>query len=102
MSSKTQQVQKQVDEVVGIMQDNIQKVMQRGEQLDSIQNKTDDLQNSSQQFRRGASRVRKQMWWKDMKMKLILGGIIGVILLVIIFSIVGTQANKSATPSPSP
>ncbi|RKO87829.1 hypothetical protein BDK51DRAFT_35319, partial [Blyttiomyces helicus] len=38
---KTQQVQQQVDEVVGIMQDNITKVMARGEQLDSLQNKTD-------------------------------------------------------------
>ncbi|KAI8810248.1 synaptobrevin, partial [Cladochytrium replicatum] len=86
--NKTVQVQRQVDEVVGIMQDNINKVMQRGEQLDTLQNKTEDLQNSSMQFRRGASRVRKQMWWKDMKMKLILGGVIAVIILVVIGSIV--------------
>ena len=39
-SSKTAQVQQQVDEVVGIMQDNIHKVVQRGEQLESLQNKT--------------------------------------------------------------
>jgi vesicle-associated membrane protein 4 len=38
--NKTHQVQQQVDEVVGIMQDNIHKVMQRGEQLDTLQNKT--------------------------------------------------------------
>ncbi|KAI9013076.1 synaptobrevin, partial [Gaertneriomyces semiglobifer] len=82
--NKTQQVQNQVDDVVGIMQDNINKVMQRGEQLDTLQNKTDDLQTSSLQFKRGANRVRKQMWWKDMKMKLILGGIIAVILIIII------------------
>jgi vesicle-associated membrane protein 4 len=37
---KTTQVQKQVDEVVGIMQENIHKVVQRGEQLESLQNKT--------------------------------------------------------------
>jgi len=39
-ASKTAQVQKEVDEVVGIMQDNIYKVVQRGEQLESLQNKT--------------------------------------------------------------
>ncbi len=39
-TSKTSQVQQQVDEVVGIMQDNIHKVVQRGEQLESLQNKT--------------------------------------------------------------
>ena len=45
--NKTHQVQQQVDEVVGIMQDNIHKVMQRGEQLDTLQNKTGKM--SSQQ-----------------------------------------------------
>jgi len=34
--NKAQQVQQQVDEVVGIMQDNIQKVMDRGERLDTF------------------------------------------------------------------
>jgi vesicle-associated membrane protein 4 len=33
-------VQAQVDEVVGIMHDNINKVMERGEKLDSLQTKT--------------------------------------------------------------
>lgn len=28
--------------------------------------------------------MRKQMWWKDMKMKLILGGVIAAILIIII------------------
>ncbi|TPX72712.1 hypothetical protein SpCBS45565_g00241 [Spizellomyces sp. 'palustris'] len=90
-AGKTTQVQNQVNEVVGIMQDNIDKVMQRGEQLDTLQNKTDDLQNSSLQFKRGANRVRKQMWWKDMKMKLILGGVIAAILIIIIVSIVASK-----------
>jgi vesicle-associated membrane protein 4 len=38
--SKTQNVQKEVDEVVGVMQNNIQKVMERGEKLDTLQNKS--------------------------------------------------------------
>ena len=59
--SKTAQVQGEVDEVVGIMHDNINKVMQRGEQLETLQDKSANLQDSSQQFKRGASRVRKQM-----------------------------------------
>ena len=39
-NQKTQQVQQQVDEVVGIMHENINKVMERGEKLDSLQTKT--------------------------------------------------------------
>ncbi|KAJ3159831.1 hypothetical protein HDU86_001483 [Geranomyces michiganensis] len=87
-SSKAAHVQNQVNEVTAIMQDNINKVMQRGEHLDTLQDKTDDLQNSSLQFKRGANRVRKQMWWKDMKMKLILGSVIAAILIIVIVVIV--------------
>lgn len=54
----------QIDDTVGVMRDNINKVSQRGERLDHLQNKTDDLAASAQGFRRGANRVRKQMWWK--------------------------------------
>lgn len=64
------------------MRENINKVSQRGERLDSLQDKTDNLAVSAQGFRRGANRVRKQMWWKDMKMRMCL--IIGIILLLII------------------
>ena len=46
------------------MRENINKVSQRGERLDTLQDKTDNLAVSAQGFRRGANRVRKQMWLK--------------------------------------
>jgi vesicle-associated membrane protein 4 len=64
------------------MRENINKVSQRGERLDALQDKTDNLAVSAQGFRRGANRVRKQMWWKDMKMRMCL--IIGIIILLVI------------------
>ncbi len=45
------------------MRENINKVSQRGERLDALQDKTDNLATSAQGFRRGANRVRKQMWY---------------------------------------
>jgi vesicle-associated membrane protein 4 len=67
------------------MRDNINKVSERGERLDSLQDKTDNLQRSAQGFRRGANRVRKAMWWKDMKMRMcIIGVIVAIILIAII------------------
>ena len=83
-TTNAKEVQGQVDEVVHIMNDNIQKVMQRGEHLDTLQDRTDNLQQSSMQFRRGANRVRKQMWWKNMKMNLIIGGVVLLIILIIV------------------
>lgn len=66
------------------MRENINKVSQRGERLDSLQDKTDNLAVSAQGFRRGANRVRKQMWWKDMKMRVCLAICVIVLLVVII------------------
>jgi len=51
----------QIDDTVGVMRENINKVSQRGERLDALQDKTDNLAVSAQGFRRGANRVRKQV-----------------------------------------
>ena len=69
------------------MRDNINKVAERGERLDSIENKTDNLAISAQGFRRGANRVRKDMWWKDMKMRMCLILVVIILLIVIIVPI---------------
>src|SRR5271169_3035302 len=67
------------------MRENINKVSQRGERLDALQDKTDNLAVSAQGFRRGANRVRKAMWYKDMKMRVCI--IIGIILLLLVIII---------------
>lgn len=63
------------------MRENINKVSQRGERLDSLQDKTDNLAVSAQGFRRGANRVRKQMWWKGNYIGLVSCGIYRLIAL---------------------
>jgi vesicle-associated membrane protein 4 len=59
-----------------------------GERLDSIEDKADNLAVSAQGFRRGANRVRKQMWLKDMKMRFCLVAAVIILLIVIIVPIV--------------
>lgn len=73
------------------MRDNINKVSERGARLDSLQDKTDNLAVSAQGFRRGANRVRKQMWWKDMKMRMCL--IAGIIILLVIIIVPGKNPS---------
>uniref|UniRef100_UPI003FA61577 Synaptobrevin homolog 1 n=1 Tax=Saccharomyces cerevisiae TaxID=4932 RepID=UPI003FA61577 len=67
--SRTAELQAEIDDTVGIMRDNINKVAERGERLTSIEDKADNLAVSAQGFKRGANRVRKAMWYKDLKMK---------------------------------
>ncbi|KAI8969662.1 synaptobrevin-domain-containing protein [Pilobolus umbonatus] len=101
-NNKTTQIQQQVDEVVNIMQGNIDKVLQRGERLDDLRGKTEDLEATAKHFRRGANQVRKRMWWKDLKWKIIIGVTILVILGIIIGSVVGTQTKKNNEETTTP
>ena len=67
------------------MQKNIQNMAIRGDRIDQLQDKSENLNQSAQGFRRGANRVRKQMWWKNMKMRIwIIVGIIVLLLIIII------------------
>ena len=94
----TQNVSQQIDDTVGVMRENINKVSQRGERLDSLQDKTDNLAVSAQGFRRGANRVRKQMWWKDMKMRMCL--IVGIIILLIVIIVPAGAFGSPALDDP--
>jgi len=91
-SQRTAALQAQIDDTVGVMRENINKVSQRGERLDSLQDKTDNLAVSAQGFRRGANRVRKQMWWADMKMRMCL--IVGIIILLLVIIIPAVVATR--------
>lgn len=91
-NQRTAALQAQIDDTVGVMRENINKVSQRGERLDSLQDKTDNLAVSAQGFRRGANRVRKQMWWKDMKMRMCL--IVGIIILLVVIIVPAVVATK--------
>ncbi|GAA6018056.1 hypothetical protein JCM10207_006064 [Rhodosporidiobolus poonsookiae] len=87
-NTKTAAIQQQIDDTVGIMRENITKVAERGERLDALQDKTDNLAQSAQGFRRGANRVRKKMWWKDMKMRILIAVGIAVLVIIIVVPIV--------------
>jgi len=86
--------EQQIDDTVGVMRENINKVSQRGERLDNLQDKTDNLATSAQGFRRGANRVRKQMWWKDMKMRMCL--IIGIIILILVIVVPAGKYTRAS------
>ncbi|KAI5809790.1 synaptobrevin [Peziza echinospora] len=83
-NQRTAAIQQQIDDTVGIMRENINKVSERGTVLNDLQGKTENLANSAQGFRRGANKVRKNMWWKDMKMRMCIAFGIVILLVVII------------------
>jgi hypothetical protein len=60
------------------MVQNIDSILQRGERLDLLVDKTDTLAGQAYAFRRGARSVRRQQWWKNTKIT-VLTGVVGVV-----------------------
>ncbi|KAI0674274.1 synaptobrevin-domain-containing protein [Trametes maxima] len=86
--AKTAVIQDELDETAGLITENIQKVAERGEKLDDLGRKTEQLEVSAKGFRRSARNVRKQMWMKDLKMRIIIGLAITAIIVLLVVSIV--------------
>jgi hypothetical protein len=80
---KTQLIQHQLEEVKVVMKDNIGKVIERGEALEDLQDKSDDLYTHAFTFNRQSRKLRCQMWWKNCRVYL-LGFLIFAVILVLI------------------
>lgn len=61
-----------------IMVQNIDSILQRGERLDLLVDKTDTLAGQAYAFRRGARSVRRQQWWRNVRI-MALSGVVGVV-----------------------
>ncbi|KAL3146690.1 hypothetical protein ABBQ32_000917 [Trebouxia sp. C0010 RCD-2024] len=85
--TKVAAVQKKVDEVKNIMVDNIERVLERGEKIELLVDKTDNLRFQADKFHKTGRQLRSKMWWQNMKMK-VLVVLVVLILIFVIFLIV--------------
>ncbi|KAM9306832.1 vesicle-associated membrane protein 8 [Pholidichthys leucotaenia] len=85
-SARLENVQGQVNEVKVILTDNINKVLERGERLDELQGKAEDMVASADSFQRTSTRVARKYWWKNIKLMILIGVIVLVILILIILA----------------
>jgi hypothetical protein len=87
-------LQAQVDDTVRIMRENIKKVSERGENLDSLQGKTDDLHIYSDGFRRDANKVNKRMCSKHIKSHMcLIGGVFFLLLVLVVIPVVALMLH---------
>ncbi|CAI9117847.1 OLC1v1019333C2 [Oldenlandia corymbosa var. corymbosa] len=80
-------VKAQVSEVKGVMMENIEKVLDRGEKIELLVDKTENLRSQAQDFRTQGTKMKRKMWIQNMKIKLIAFGIVFVIILIIVLTI---------------
>ncbi|XP_028799366.1 vesicle-associated membrane protein 727 [Neltuma alba] len=80
--SKLSKLKAQITEVKGIMIDNIEKVLDRGEKIELLVDKTESLQFQADSFQRQGRQLRRKMWLQSLQMKLMMGG--GILIIIVI------------------
>jgi len=65
-------VKKEIDEVKSIMVENIEKVLERGDKIELLVEKTETLSHESVVFKSKSKDLKRHMWWKNFKITLIL------------------------------
>lgn len=94
---KLLQAQQKVDTLKYQMHDNIVLAMERGEKLDVLSSKAEELNTDSKLFQGGAGRLRNKMWWESVKAYLMIGGVILIVVgILITIIVVMTKGNDSS------
>lgn len=81
--SKLSKLKAQITEVKGIMMDNIEKVLDRGEKIELLVDKTENLQFQADSFQRQGRQLRRKMWFQNLQMKLMVGGAILIFIIIV-------------------
>ncbi|XP_073132756.1 vesicle-associated membrane protein 724 isoform X2 [Henckelia pumila] len=84
---KLLKVKAQVSEVKSIMLENIDKTIERGENLTILNNKAEDLRDSAREFKNKGAQIRRKMWYQNMKIKMVVLGILLLLVLIIWLSV---------------
>jgi len=59
---KIERVKADMDDVKNVMVDNIEKVLKRGEKIELLVDKTDNLNQQSIRFKKHSSQLKTAMW----------------------------------------
>ncbi|XP_020210571.1 vesicle-associated membrane protein 711 [Cajanus cajan] len=85
----------EMSQVRNVMIENIDKVLDRGDRLELLVDKTANMQGNTLRFRKQARRFRSTVWWRNVKLTIALI----VVLLVIVYIVLAFVCHGPALPS---
>ncbi|XP_075154624.1 vesicle-associated membrane protein 7 [Haematobia irritans] len=77
----------QIDELKDIVVKNIDNLRDRGEKLELLVNKTENLSNNSVAFRKASRNLARQMFWKNVRLYVVVG-----LILIFVVYVIGSMA----------
>lgn len=76
-------VNKKMEDVKNVMVQNIEMVLERGEKLELLVDKTEQLQNYAFTFQKQSRKLKDAMFWKKVKFYLLIFFVVALIILII-------------------
>ncbi|KAL6534107.1 hypothetical protein OROHE_013940 [Orobanche hederae] len=94
-ADRINRIRGEMSQVRNVMIENIDKVLERGDRLELLVDKTANMQGNTLRFRKQARRFRNTVWWRNVKLMVALI----FLLLVIIYVVFAFVCHGPTLPS---
>lgn len=94
-ADRINRIRGEMSQVRTVMIDNIDKVLERGDRLDLLVDKTANMQGNTIRFRRQARRFQSSVWWRNVR----LAAALIIVLLVVIYVVLTFVCHGITLPS---
>lgn len=71
-TDKIAKVQEEISQVKDVMIKNIDKVLERGEKIELLVDKTEVLDQHAFKFKKQSRSLKRAMWWKNIKLTILI------------------------------
>lgn len=85
--SKIKELQNDVHQLTSVMQTNINKVLERGDRMDTLNERSELLSSRANEFRINSRAIRRKLWWQNLRFQIIIGAVLLTLVIIIIYSI---------------
>ncbi|KAJ4754396.1 hypothetical protein LUZ62_088801 [Rhynchospora pubera] len=83
-ADRMNRIKGEMSQVRNVMIENIDKVLERGERLEVLADKTANMQGTTMRFKRQARRFRNTVWWRNVKLTVALIFLLLVIIYIVL------------------
>jgi len=101
-ADKINRVKGEIDEVKTVMVQNIERVLERGERIELLVDRTENLNQAAFKFKKQSTQLKRAMWWKNVKIMVILAFVILVIIYFIVAMACGGLAFQTCVKKVHP
>ncbi|KAI9320113.1 synaptobrevin domain-containing protein [Dichotomocladium elegans] len=91
-SDRLRQVHGEIEAVKDVMITNIERVLERGERIELLVDKTDNLNSQAFAFKKRSTQLKRAMWWKNTKLMIMIAVLLFLIAYFIAASVCGFPA----------